>query len=80
MPVYKYLLSIILYSINVQHHMSVYFPIREYSDICTIVQQINWNLYKNATNIFNMCASVSIDTKIYECKICAYDIEYLSCA
>ena len=31
-------------------------------------------MYEHVTNVFNMCLSVSTDTKLYTCVICAYDI------
>ena len=37
LPITTYLLSIISYSINVWSHKSEYFPIKECSDICTIM-------------------------------------------
>ena len=42
------------------------------------MSQIAWHLYKNFTNAFNIRASVSIDTKLYTCKICGYKMEYFS--
>ena len=55
--------------------MSESFPIREYSDICKIVSQIAWNLYKNVTHALNTHASVSIDTNIYKCEM-NYNMKY----
>ena len=63
-----------MYSINRRHPMSEYFPIMEYSDICTIMSQIAQNLYKSVASVFNIRASVSIDTKEYTVKIGVYDI------
>ena len=78
LPVFKYLPSIISYNINVRHPKSESFLIREYYEICMTVSLIAWHLYKHVKNVFNICASVSIETKLYMWKICAYGIEYLS--
>ena len=36
--------------------------------------EMDWHLYKHVINASNVCASVSIDTKLYKYKIRAYDI------
>ena len=41
-------------------------------------EQILLDLYENVTNIFNMHASVSIETILYTWKVHVYKIEYLS--
>ena len=76
LPSCTHLQSIISYSINSWYPNSEYFPIREYSDIHAIMSQISLHLYKYVTNVFNIRTSVSIDIKLYVCKICAYNIEY----
>ena len=67
--VFTYIPKISSDSINVRHSNSEYFHIRAYSDIRTTVSQIFYHLYEHITNVFNMRSSVSIDTKIYRCKI-----------
>ena len=77
LSVFSYILTIVSYSINTNHPTSECFHIKEFSEIRTIMSQIFWHLYEYVTNIFNMCVSVSVDTKLYTCKIRAYDIEYI---
>ena len=57
--------------------MSEYFPIREYSYIVQSCYETAWHLYKYVTNVFNVRASVSIDTKLYTWEIRKHNIEYL---
>ena len=53
-------------------------------DILTFVQschETSWHFYKYVTNAFNVRASVSIDTKLYTCKMRSNDMEFfLACA
>ena len=69
-----YSVNNIVKSINVCHPTSEYLTIREYYDVCAIVSQISRYLYEYVKNVFNVIASVLIDSKLYTHKIRVYNI------
>ena len=90
LPVTTYFPSIVSYGINIRCSKSEYFPIKGYSlylyDIAikcndtradmSEIPSMYWYLEENIPgNVFIVRANVSIDTKLFTCKIFTYDIK-----
>ena len=93
-PVATYFSSIVLYGITIWCYTSEYFPVRGFSIHlydCVIkchntradmseIPSMSWHLDDNMPcKVFNVHTNLSIDTRMFTCKIRTYNIKHFFC-